>query len=45
MTKINRKTKQIRIPEKQWRWIKLEAIKKGITMSKLLEEIIKLSNK
>lgn len=38
MTKSPRKTRQIRILEKQWKRLKIEAIERGITMSKLLEE-------
>lgn len=36
-----RKTRLVRIPENIWRRIKLEAIKNGITMSKLLEKKLK----
>lgn len=41
MTKLRtklRKTRQVRIEESLWKKLKLEAIKKGITMSKLLDE-------
>ena len=41
MQSRKRKTRLVRIPEYQWRKIKLEAIKKGITMSKLLEDKLK----
>lgn len=33
-----RVTRLVRIPEDIWKRVKLEAIKSGITMSKLLEE-------
>jgi len=38
MTKIKRKTRQVRILEKDWKKLKKEAIDKGLTLSKLLEE-------
>ena len=35
--KKRRKTKLVRIPEYLWEKYKIEAIKKGLTLSKLLE--------
>lgn len=39
--KKKRKTKLVRIPEYLWARYKIKAIKKGLTLSKLLEIIIK----
>jgi len=39
--RTKRKTRLVRIPEKQWKRLKLEAVGKGLTLSKLLEEKLK----